>query len=56
MEDTATTLETALQVVASRAPSHDTPNGGKIVIVPVGYRAERISPRSPLGAALSLRQ
>lgn len=44
MEDTATTLETALQIVASRAPSHDTPNGGKIVIVPEGYRAERISP------------
>lgn len=40
-------LETALQVVASRAPHHDLPDGGKLVIVPEGYRAERVEPAMP---------
>lgn len=41
------TLETALQVVASRAPSHDLPDGGKLVVIPQGYRAERVDPAMP---------
>ena len=43
-DSTAQTLETALSIAVSRAPSHDTPDGGKIVIVPEGYRAEKVSP------------
>lgn len=41
------TLETALQSVASRAPAHELPDGGKLVIVPEGYRAERVEPAMP---------
>lgn len=41
------TLETALQTVASRAPAHELPDGGKLVIVPQGYRAERVEPAMP---------
>ena len=44
MNDMGQMLETALQVVASRAPAHDTPDGGKIVIIPEGYVAERVAP------------
>lgn len=44
MDDTANTLETALNIALSRAPSHDTPDGGKIVVIPEGYRAERVAP------------
>lgn len=40
-------VETALQAVASRAPSHDLPDGGKLVIVPDGYKAERVEPLMP---------
>jgi len=46
-DTTAQTLETALNIVATRAPSHDTPDGGKLVIVPDGYRTERIGPLEP---------
>lgn len=41
------TLETALQVVASRAPAHDLPDGSKMVIVPENYRAEIVEPAMP---------
>lgn len=45
--DTNNQLETALSVVASRAPHHEAPDGGKLVIIPEGYRAERIEPAMP---------
>lgn len=47
MDNTAETLETALNIVATRAPAHDTPDGGKLVLVPDGYKAERIAPLEP---------
>lgn len=45
--DTNNNVETALNAVASRAPAHEMPDGGKIVIVPDGYRAERVEPLMP---------
>ena len=44
MDNTAETLEKALSIAVSRAPAHDMPDGGKLVIVPDGYRAERVEP------------
>lgn len=32
---------------AKGAPSHDTPDGGKLVVIPSGYKAERIAPLDP---------
>lgn len=46
-DNTAQTLETALNIVATRAPSHDTPDGGKLVIIPNGYTAEKVMPLDP---------
>ena len=43
-ENTAETLERALSIAMSRAPSHDTPDGGKLVIIPKGYQVENVSP------------
>ena len=43
-DNTAETLEKALSIAMSRAPSHDAPNGGKIIFVPEGYRAEKVNP------------
>lgn len=40
-------LETALNTVAARAPSHDTPDGGRLVLVPPGYRTETVAPLEP---------
>ena len=45
--DTTNEIETAINAVASRAPAHDLPDGGKLVIVPDGYRAERVDPAMP---------
>lgn len=44
MDNTAETLEKALSIAVSRAPAHDTADGGKLVIIPEGYRAERVAP------------
>lgn len=44
MSDESTMLKEALDAVAARAPAHDAPNGGKIIIVPEGYRAESVRP------------
>ena len=44
MDDIANTLEKALNIAVSRAPSHETPDGGKIIVIPEGYRAERVGP------------
>jgi uncharacterized protein YfdQ (DUF2303 family) len=44
MDNTAATLDKALSAVAARAPEHDTPDGGKIIVIPDGYRAERVAP------------
>lgn len=41
------TLKTALDHVASKLPEHETPDGGKALIVPDGYRVERITPVEP---------
>ena len=43
-DNTAETLEKALSIAMSRAPAHDAPNGGKIIFVPEGYRAEKVDP------------
>lgn len=43
-DNTALTLEKALSIVVSRAPSHDTPDGGKLVIIPEGYEAHAVAP------------
>lgn len=40
-------LETALNTVAARAPAHETPDGGRLILVPEGYRAERVEPLDP---------
>lgn len=45
MEDN--TLQTALDHVASKLPEHDTPDGGKALIVPYNYKVERINPVEP---------
>lgn len=45
--DTNNVLETALQAVASRAPSHQLPDGGFLVVLPEGYHGERIDPLNP---------
>lgn len=45
--DTNNNVETALHAVASRAPAHDIPNGGKIIIIPKGYQAEHVDPLMP---------
>lgn len=42
------TLRTALDAIAARAPSHDTPNGGKVIILPDGYKAEYVDPAKPV--------
>lgn len=47
MDDTTNIFEKALSVAMSRAPAHDTPDGGKLVIVPEGYKAERVAPLEP---------
>lgn len=44
MDDNSAILNTALNAVASRAPSHQTPDGGFLVLVPEGFRAERVAP------------
>lgn len=48
MSDTNNNLETALHAVAARAPSHELPDGGRLVIVPEGYKPERIAPAMPV--------
>lgn len=40
-------LRTALDAGMAGAPSHDTPDGGKAVIVPTNYRVEKIPPLEP---------
>lgn len=45
--DANNNIETALHAVASRAPSHDMPDGGKLIVVPEGYRTERVEPMMP---------
>jgi uncharacterized protein YfdQ (DUF2303 family) len=47
MTNTIDNLRTALDAGASAAPSHDTPDGGKIIVVPQGYRAEKVPPLEP---------
>lgn len=37
----------AFNAGAAKAPAHDTPDGGKLVIVPQGYRTEHIDPAMP---------
>lgn len=45
--NTIDNLQTALAAGAAKAPSHDAPDGGKIIIVPKDYRAERVAPLEP---------
>ncbi len=40
-------LKTALDAVAARAPRHDLPDGGSLVVIPEGYKAERVDPLMP---------
>jgi hypothetical protein len=40
-------IETALEAGAARAPSHDLPDGGKLLIVPERHKPERIHPLRP---------
>ena len=47
MEKTSTTLEAALNIAMARAPAHDTPDGGKVLIVPDTYRAHVVQPLEP---------
>lgn len=45
MNDQANSIFTeALAAVAAKAPSHATPDGGSIIIVPEGYKAEKVPP------------
>lgn len=44
MTDNNTTLQTALDHVAAKAPMHEAPDGGKLVVVPEKYRVEKIGP------------
>lgn len=41
------TLQVALDHVAAKLPEHDTPDGGKALVVPSNYRVERINPVEP---------
>ena len=43
-ETSATIFSEALNAVAAKAPAHQTPDGGQIIIVPDGYSAERVAP------------
>lgn len=47
MTDVSETLQTALNAIAARAPSHATPDGGFLVVVPDGYTTERVAPIEP---------
>lgn len=45
--ETSNHVETALNAVASRAPSHQLPDGGMMIVIPEGYQGERIEPKDP---------
>jgi len=47
MSDTNNSVETAINAVASRAPTHEAPDGSKIVIVPEGYKTVDYPPAMP---------
>ena len=47
MDDETNMLATALAHIAAKAPEHEAPNGGKILVIPQGYKAEHVAPVEP---------
>lgn len=47
MDETSTTLETALSIAMARSPSHETPDGGRVIIIPEKYKAHVVQPLEP---------
>jgi uncharacterized protein YfdQ (DUF2303 family) len=40
-------IERMMAAAAAAAPAHDTPDGGKMVVIPAGYMVQRVAPLEP---------